>query len=148
MRHHLGRAEVKAPFSGIVVEGDLKKLQGAAVKKGDVLFKISGLEEMYAELEMSEREIHEIAENMSGEMAFVSKPHKRYRIRVERIDPVAEAKKDKGNVFRVHCLFTGGVQDWWRPGMSGIAKLDAGRRNAFWILAHRTIDFLRIKLWW
>jgi hypothetical protein len=32
--------------------------------------------------------------------------------------------------------------------MSGIAKINAGRRNLAWIGTHRLVDFLRLKLWW
>ena len=30
--------------------------------------------------------------------------------------------------------------------MSGVARIDAGRRSLLWITTHRTVDFLR--LWW
>lgn len=148
VRHHLSRAEVRAPFSGIIVEGDLEELQGASVTKGDTLFKVSRLENMYAELEVSEREIHELSAGISGEMAFVSQPQLKFPIEVERINPVAIAKKEEGNVFLVRCFFSEGMEDWWRPGMSGVAKVTVGRRNVLWILTHRTVDFFRIRLWW
>jgi hypothetical protein len=38
--------------------------------------------------------------------------------------------------------------EWWRPGMSGIAKLDVGRRRIIWIATHRTIDFFQMLMWW
>ena len=148
VRHHLSRAEVKAPFSGFVVEGDLEELQGAAVTKGKILFKVARLEKMYAELEVSERNIQDLTEGMSGKIAFVSRPNLKFPITVERIDPVAVAKKDQGNVFLVRCSFPEKMAGWWRPGMGGVAKITVGKRNALWILTHRTIDFLRMRLWW
>ena len=148
VRHQMGRAEVKAPFSGVVVEGELEELQGAAVTKGKVLFKVARLEQMYIELEVDERDIHNLAEGMTGEAAFVSRPNLKYPVTVERIDPVAVAKKNQGNVFLVRCSVRENMADWWRPGMSGVAKITVGKRNAFWILTHRTIDFLRMRLWW
>jgi len=51
-------------------------------------------------------------------------------------------------VFLVRCEFQKGVEKWWRPGMSGLCKLNVGRRTLWWILTHRTVDFLRMKLWW
>jgi len=36
---------------------------------------------------------------------------------------------------------------WWRPGMTGLCKLSTEKRTLFWILTHRTVDFLRMKLW-
>ena len=148
VRYHLSLAEVKAPFRGIVVEGDFKELLGAPVEKGDVFFKIARIDKMYVELEVSEREIHLVEVGATGEMAFVSQPEATFSIEVERIDPVAIAKREEGNVFLVRCRFSEAPADWWRPGMSGVAKIAAGKRNVLWILTHRTVDFLRLLLWW
>ena len=147
VRYKLSRAEIRAPFMGIVVEGDLEELLGAPVRKGDVLFKIARIENMYAELEVNERDIHELTVEATAEMAFVSQPKFKFPIEVERIDPVAQAKEE-GNVFLIRCRLMDDVAGWWRPGMSGVAKINVGKRNVLWIVTHRTIDFLRILLWW
>lgn len=147
IRYYLDHSEISAPFEGIVVEGDLEELKGAPVRKGDVLFKVARLERMYAELEVSERDIHELAVGLPAEMAFVSQPKVKFPLKVERIYPVAQAK-EAGNSFLVRCRFTEMMSDWWRPGMSGVAKVDVGKRNVLWIIAHRTVDFFRILLWW
>jgi len=147
VHYQLQHAEVMAPFAGIVVEGDLKELLGAPVKKGDVLFKVARIEKMYAELKVDERDVHEIAANSSGEIAFVGRPDLKFAVKVERIDPVAVTEEGK-NVYLVRVLLPDTSGLWWRPGMSGVAKIDVGKRNILWIFAHRTIDFLRIFFWW
>jgi len=147
VRFHIDHSQLKAPFSGIVVEGDLDELLGAPVRKGDVLFKVARIEKMYAELKVDERDIHELTEGASGEIALVSRPDLKFPIRVQRIDPVA-LTEEEGNIFLIRALFTEKVADWWRPGMSGVAKINVGERNVLWILTHRTIDFIRIFLWW
>ena len=147
VRYHLGHADIRSPFTGIVVEGDLKELLGAPTTKGDVLFKVSRLEEMYAELEVEERDVHEVANQASGEIAFVSRPDLKFPIQVERLDPVALTREEQ-NVFLVRGVLSGEVADWWRPGMSGVAKINVGKRNNLWILTHRTVDFLRMFFWW
>jgi biotin carboxyl carrier protein len=146
IRYHLKNAEIRAPFAGIVVEGELKELQGAPVRKGDVLFKVARIEKMYAELDVDERDIHEIDEGREGEIAFVSMPDRKFPIRVEVINPVAMVK-DEGNVFPARCRFTQEIEGWWRPGMSGIAKVQVGKRNILWIFTHRTVDFFRLLFW-
>jgi len=147
VRYHIDHAQVKAPFAGIVVEGDLEELLGAPVRKGDVLYKVARLEKMYSELKVDERDVHELAAGATGEIAFLSRPDLKFPIKVERIDPVA-VTEEEGNVFLVRGLFTEKAGRWWRPGMSGVAKINVGKRNVLWILTHRTIDFLRILLWW
>ena len=147
VRYHLSHAKLRAPLTGIVVEGDLKELLGAPVKKGDVLFKVARIEKMYAELEIDERDVHEVATQASGEIAFVSRPNLKFPIRVERLDPIA-LTREEGNVFLVRGVLSEEVARWWRPGMSGVAKINVDKRNVLWILTHRTMDFLRIFLWW
>jgi multidrug efflux pump subunit AcrA (membrane-fusion protein) len=147
IRYHLSNSELRAPFSGIIVEGELKELLGAPVRKGDVLFKVAKIEKIYAVLDVDEKDIHEVTLQQSGEVAFISRPELKFPIEVQLIEPVA-VTKEKGNVFQIRCGFKNGVENWWRPGMSGIAKINAGKRNILWILTHRTIDFFRLLLWW
>ncbi len=147
VRHHLAHAQLKAPFSGIVVEGDLEELLGAPVQKGDVLFKVAMLENLYTELKVAERDVHEVSTGQTGQIAFLSRPDEKFSVLVQRIDPVAVVEEE-GNVFLLRAKLTEDPGFWWRPGMSGVAKIDVGKRNVLWILTHRTVDFLRIFLWW
>jgi len=147
VRYHLENAHIRAPFNGIIVEGDLKELLGAPVRKGDVLFKVARLAELYAEVEVRERDIHEISVGSDGQIAFVSQPKLKFPIHIERIDPVA-LPREEGNVFLVRASLPEEIPTWWRPGMSGMTKINVGKRNVLWIVTHRTVDFFRMLLWW
>jgi len=83
----------------------------------------------------------------TGEIAFVSRPKLKFPVKLERIDPVA-VTEEEGNIFLVRATFSEEISGWWRPGMSGMAKINVGKRNLLWIFTHRTIDFLRIFFWW
>ena len=147
VRYHIKNAEISAIFDGVVVEGDLKEMLGAPVRKGDILFKVANIQKMYVELDLAERDIHEVIVNGTGEISFVSRPDQVFDIRVDEIDPAAVAK-EQGNIFMLRASFESENSNWWRPGMSGVAKVDVGDRNIFWILTHRTVDFFRMWLWW
>jgi RND family efflux transporter MFP subunit len=145
-RHHLAQAQVRAPFDGVVIEGDLRERLSAPVKQGEVLVKVAKLDAIYAEVAMPERDVHEIRAGQRGEIAFASRPQFTFPMQIERVEPAAEVR-EQGNAFtvRASCAAT---EPWWRPGMSGVAKVNAGTRNLFWIITHRTVDFLRLWLWW
>lgn len=147
IRYRLERAQLKAPFNGVVVEGDLRERLAAPVKQGDPLLKVARLDTLYAEAEINERDVHEILGKARGEIAFVSQPKLKYPITIETVEPAAFPKQD-GNIFLVRCRLEGSPQPWWRPGMSGLCKLSVERRTLLWIFTHRTVDFLRMKLWW
>jgi ERCC4-related helicase len=97
--------------------------------------------------DMSERDIHEILDSTRGEIAFVTQPEKKFPVRIERIEPAAFPKEGE-NIFMVRCSLGEEARPWWRPGMSGLCKIEAGRRSLFWIFTHRTVDFLRMFFWW
>jgi len=147
IRHRLSQAQVCSPITGIIVEGDLEELRGAPVSKGDILFKVARHENLFVELKINEDDIHELSEGQSGKIAFVSRPQLKYPFKIIQIDPVA-LPGDAGNIFNARGKNLDASLDWWRPGMSGIAKLDAGSRRIIWIITHRTIDFFQMLMWW
>ena len=147
VRYRLEQAVIKSPFVGVIVEGDLRERLGAPVKQGDALFKVAKTETLYVEAEVNERDVHELIGKTAGEIAFVSQPKLKYPVRIITVEPAAVPKAE-GNIFMVRCAVDGGPQPWWRPGMSGLCKLSVQKRTLFWILTHRTADFLRMKLWW
>lgn len=146
IRYRLARAEIRAPFDGVVVEGDLRERIGAPVKAGDVLIKVSQLKQLYVEMRVAERDIDQIAKSHTAEVSFASRPEDTFKVGIERIEPEAIADHE-GNSFIVRGSFQQPAP-WFRPGMSGIAKIDAGHRSLLWICTHRLIDFLRLKFWW
>jgi len=147
IQHRLNQAHVNSPITGIIVEGELEELRGAPVNKGDILFKVARHENLFVELKVNEDDIHELSEGQSGNIAFVSRPQLKYPFKIFQIDPVA-LPGDAGNIFIARGKILDAPMDWWRPGMSGIAKLDVGRRRIIWIITHRTIDFFQMLMWW
>ncbi|MEK7685427.1 MAG: HlyD family efflux transporter periplasmic adaptor subunit [Verrucomicrobiota bacterium] len=147
VQHRLDQASIRTPFKGVVVEGDLRERIGAPVKQGEALFKVARMDSLYVEAEVNQRDIHEILGTSKGEIAFVTQPRLKFPVGIERIEPAAFPKEGE-NVFIVRCALTKAPESWWHPGMSGLVKLEAGKRTLFWILTHRTVDFLRLFLWW
>lgn len=146
IRHQLQHAQIRAPFVGVVVEGELKKNLGAPVRKGDMLLKLASTGQMVLELEIDQADIHEVSPGMAGEFALIGRPDQRYPIVVERIDPVSTQREGR-NVFVARARTDIALQAWWRPGMGGAARLDAGPRSLLWIMTHRTVRFVRHALW-
>lgn len=147
VRYRLENASLKSPFDGVVVEGDWRERIAMPVKQGDALYKVARIDTLYAEAEVSERDVKEILGHSKGEVAFVTQPKIKYPVTVEVVQPAAVTKKE-GNFFMVRLKPDRGAETWWRPGMTGLCKISTEKRSLFWILTHRTVDFLRMKLWW
>ena len=147
IQYRRGQSNIVAPFDGVVVEGDLKKRIGSPVKQGEVLLRVARTDRIYVEANVNERDIRELRPGAGGEIAFASAPKHKFNGRLNRVEPAALVR-EAGNIFAVRCAVESPAETWWRPGMSGVAKLDVGRRSLLWVVAHRTIDFLRMQLWW
>ncbi len=145
LEYWLGRAAIVPEVSGVVVEGDLKRSEGQALSKGDAMFEIAQLDDLRARLEVSEDRIADIAEGMTGDLATAARPGVYLRFEVERIEPMAQAK-DQKNTFGVRVRLLEPT-DQLKPGMAGIAKIDAGKRSYAWIWTRQAVDWLRMKLW-
>lgn len=146
LKHQLANSKILAPFDGVVVEGDLTSRLGAPVRRGEMLMKVASLDEMWVEIRIDERNVHEIDEDLKGQISFVGRPGATFNITVEKLIPQARVVGGK-NVFILMAKVDGAGQDWWRPGMSGVAKLDIGTRALWWVLSHKTIDYLRLYFW-
>ncbi len=147
VRQRLAKTEVRAPFDGVVVEGDLRERLSAPVQVGEPLVKMVKLSDLSGQLQVDERDIGYLAEGMAGEVVFASRPGERFKVIVDHFEPVAEVRQD-GNVFLLRVQITDPAEDWWRPGMSGVCKIVAGERSLLWVLTHRTLETLRLWFWW
>ena len=146
--YYLQQAESKAPFEGVIVEGEKKDLMGAPVKKGDKIFRLAKIEGLYMTLMVTERQMRFIKPGASGEVALLSHPDHNIPIRVNSVIPVAQVKGQEGNQFMITAELLQEPQAWWRPGMTGLARIDVGDKNIAWILSHHAIDNIRMIFWW
>ncbi len=145
LNYLIEQGKIISPISGTVVKGDLKRQIGAPVKKGDVLFEVTPLESLRAELLVPEDQIFDIAVDQAGYLATVSYPGKRIKFVVERVNPMAEVVNDR-NVFKVRVRLLE-RRSWMRPGMEGVAKISIGERPYIWIWTRRIVNWLRMKFW-
>ena len=148
VRYHLQQAHMRAPYDGVVVEGDSRKLLGAPVAKGDILLKIAKVDAMYVHVRVSERDIDQIVNRSKGALILLSRPEQTFSLTLDKMIPMAEVDQREGNIFIIKAMIDEKPPGWWRPGMSGVARFDVGKRKIIWILTHRFTDVIRMYFWW
>jgi len=82
---------------------------------------------------------------MMGWFLFRTLPGKALPFTIDRVTPVAVAAEGH-NRFRAEARLEEPSASL-RPGMTGVAKIDAGRRARAWIWTHETLDWLRLVAW-
>ena len=138
----LGRARVVAPFDGVIIKGDLSQSLGAPVKRGEVLLTVAASERFRLLLEVDERDIAPVREGLAGTVALGALTDRALPFRVERVTPVA-VTRDGRNFFEVEGGLTEGAPGL-RPGLQGVAKIEAGSQPLAWIWTRRFVDWARL----
>jgi RND family efflux transporter MFP subunit len=140
----LARAQITAPFDGVVVTGDLSQMLGTPVEKGKVLFEIAPLDAYRVILKVPERSIRDVKPGQAGEIVLAGLAGESIAFTVRNIG-VATAE-DGENLFRVEAELAGS-EFALRPGMQGVGKIEIGERGLLWIWTHPFFDWLGLKLW-
>ena len=155
LNYNLGRAEIRAPIDGVIVDGDLERRIGATIELGEAMMIVAQLDNLVFVGRVNDRDISFVTEGMDGALARKSRPGERIPIVVDRIVPLGRPD-DGANVFEIRGSIDFDQMDpelaeefraSLRPGMEGTAKLDTGERSIAWILSRRIRDTLRLWLW-
>ena len=141
----LARAQLTAPFDGVVVSGDLSQAIGNPVEQGRILFEVAPLDGFRVVLQVDDRDIARLALGQPGELVLSSLPERNMPFTVSSITSVA-TQHDGRNVFRVEAQMQG-TPARLRPGMEGVGKVVVGERSLLWIWTHSFFDWLRLSLW-
>ncbi len=141
----LERARIVAPFAGVVIAGDLTQSLGAPVQRGETLLTIAPDQQFRLLIEVDERDITDVGMAANGSLVLGALIGRSLPFEVVRMTPMA-SNRDGRNFFEVEGRFSGTPTDL-RPGLQGVAKIDAGQRSLAWSWTHRFFDWLRLTLW-
>ncbi len=142
----LARTRLLAPFDGQVIAGDLQQQLAAPLRRGELMFTLTPTRELRLLLQVDERDSAHVHAGQKGAVTFSALPAQRFDVVVERLSPVAQAA-DGRNVFEAEARLLAAPQDLLRPGMQGLAQLQAGQQPLGWLLAHPVTDWLHLQ-WW
>ncbi|MFT6372855.1 MAG: multidrug efflux pump subunit AcrA (membrane-fusion protein) [Gammaproteobacteria bacterium] len=142
---HLARINIKAPFDGMIVLGDLSQSLGAPSQRGDVLFEMAPLDDYRVVLEVDERDISDVVVSQKGKLVLTGLSESVIPFIVNKIMPVSETKEGR-NYFRVEASLEQKLS-YLRPGMEGVGKIQIGERKLIWIWSKNLLDWLRLTLW-
>jgi multidrug resistance efflux pump len=145
VRQQLSRTRLVAPIDGVVIKGDLSQTLGSPVQRGDALLTLAPREQYRLIIEVDERDIADVKPGLTGHLALSSLPSDTLSLVVERVTPVSSVR-DGRNVFDVEARLPSTKLEL-RPGLQGVAKIDAGAQSFAWIWTHRAVDWLRLA-WW
>jgi RND family efflux transporter MFP subunit len=145
VEHQLARTALVAPFSGLIVKGDLSQALGSPVTRGEVLYEVAPTDEYRVVLKVDDRDIGLVSLGQRGQLKLSGIPDKSINITIDRLMPVSASEEGR-NYFRVEAVMDN-HSDLMRPGMEGITKIEIGREKLLWIWTRRLVDWLRLFVW-
>lgn len=148
VQRQIDQATLRAPMAGIVVEGDRRDLISRPVNPGDPLMRIAQIAQIYLAIEVPEDDVGFVGVGSTGEFSLVARPSEPIAFTVSQVIPMAQYREGQGAIFAVHGALDASEAPWWRPGMTGVARIDVGERSALWVLGHKAWNRFRLWLWW
>lgn len=148
LEQQLAETRIRAPFSGLLISGDLTRSLGSPVSQGQVLFQIAPIGAYRVRLMVDEQDLPNLRVGQAGRLSLRGLSMPPMPIHVTKITAISRPLKGR-NVFDVESLLDETPADL-RPGMAGIAKIDIARRRLIWIWTHRFVHWARrgLWLWW
>ena len=138
--------EVRSPIPGIIVSGDLEKVEGAPLEMGQTLFEVAPLNQMLAEVGIPESEIRYVQPGMPVAIKLNAFPFKTWTGTVQQIHPRTEVINDE-SVFVAEVVLPNEKLQL-RPGMKGSAKIKSQYAPVGWNLFHRPWESIRYWMIW
>ena len=128
----LERAQLKAPFDGVLIAGDLTQQIGSPVKRGQELMTVAPDKSFRIVAEVDEQDIGLLRAGQQAQVLFAALVERPLSMTVTRVAPVA-TPLDGRNVFEVEGRVDGADQVL-RHGLRGVVRVDIedSRFGAVW----------------
>jgi multidrug resistance efflux pump len=141
----LRRVKLVAPLDGIIISGDLSRLLGIPLERGQLLFEIAPLDEYRLILNVDEQDIVYVHQGQTGTLTLAAFPRREIPFVVQNV-AVLHQQNETAITYRTEASLDSAVADL-RPGMQGVGKIYIDDRNYLWIWFHKMADWMRLKMW-
>jgi len=138
--------QINSPVNGVVISGDLQRVEGAPVTTGQTLLEVAPMDKVIVEVAVEESNIAYLCDAAATSVRLDAFPGRSWQAAITTIHPRAEIR-DAQQVFVAEAELVN-HDGSLRPGMQGRAKVNGGRAPIGWILLHRPFHALTRWLGW
>ena len=121
------------------------KGEAARIERSGVLVEIADLDPVRLHLLVHENDIADVRVDAAVSLKVRSLPFQEFHGRVARIADLADTLGD-GRRFLVTTEMPN-ADGSLKPGMSGFAKVDCGKRTVLSLISRRIVQFVRVEFW-
>jgi biotin carboxyl carrier protein len=156
----LAATTLRSPIAGVVLTKDVELRTGEFIQAGSNFAEVAAFDAWELQLDVNEKEIGRVeaalprAGSATGkDVTFIlySQSSYKLRARLERHEQISAAAypREKENVFIVtlqNIAIPPAIQPAMRPGLTGRAKVDLGRKPLIWIVARKVWHWFELRL--
>jgi RND family efflux transporter MFP subunit len=142
----LERTRLRAPFDGVLIQGDLGAALGSPVSRGQPLLTVAPAHGVKVVVEVADQDITVLRHGQQAQVLFAGLGQAPLPFTVQRISPVATTN-DQRNVFEVEGRVDAQPSGASSPGLRGVARIDVDRRMQVQVWWVRVGHWLRRTLW-
>lgn len=146
LQHQLEQLTVVSPIAGVIVRGDLERVEGAPLARGNSMFEIAPLSQLVAELAIPEAEVRLVEPGMQVTLWPTASPGRSIAGTIARVHPRAEIR-DHQSVFIAEVIVDN-QQNLLRPGMQAQSVVWSRTQPLGWTLVRRPCTQISRWLWW
>lgn len=141
----LDRVQLRAPFDGLVISGDLNQSIGASVSKGEPLMTVAPLDDFRVVLAVDESRINDLVAGQTAWLRLTALPDQVFAAHISDVQPVARYGDGK-TTYRVVALLDQSAPEL-QHGMQGVARVEVEERSLWSVWLTPMFDRLRLLLW-
>ena len=146
LRHREKALKILSPIAGVVIQGDLKREEGSALKLGHPIMEVAPLDKMVAEVAVKEEDVFYLHPGQKLTIRLHALPSVDIHTTIKKVNLRAETR-DGRNIFVAEAEIKN--QDGLlRPGMKGDAVIKAEKLPLFWVLFRKPWTTVRKWLFW
>ncbi len=135
-----------SPVTGSVLTQRLEERVGEVLERGDVLCEIARLDPVNVEVQVSEEDVGALQPGADARVKVLAYPGTQFRGKIVAVAPEGEGLPGKPSMFRV-TVECPNKELRLLAGMTGRAKLDAGRSPLLSNVLRPLVRALRMKFW-
>lgn len=148
LRVKIEQSAIRAPASGVLMTAHLEEKTGELLSVGTPLCELADLGTLRAEIAIREADADALARPLPvpAVLKFQAFPDRDVAATVRAIRPAAE--QSGGRTSLVAEAILDGPMQGLRPGMTGDARVEVGRRSVAALVLRSPYRFLLRRLWW
>jgi hypothetical protein len=146
LKRELNAADIAPAFRSVVLTPHVEERKGDFLASGDIFCEVGTLDSFRVEIALPEKDWYNVETGLAVKMKFYAYAEKTFTGSLDILAPAALHRKEGKRVLIATARIP--APEGLRPGMTGVGKVELGRRSLFWFVARPFVRFVALRWWY